>query len=197
MIKDTTLVTVINRNNGATGYEIPDQRINRTWQPGETKSIPYGELRSFSYMPGGLYALNNLFIINNKEALEALNMQVEPEYFYTEKEVKNVLFNGSYDEFADFLDFAPEGAIEIAKTIAVTEEIPDVKKREMLGEKTGLNISNAIMINKIMDEDDAEADNTKTKERRVKINADAKEDEKTTTTTRRTEVPQYKVVNNK
>ena len=189
---DTMVISVRNRNNGRTGYTIPDQHITRTWEPNETKKITFGELRAFSYMSGGLYALNNLLVVENKAALEALNMQVEPEYFYTEEDIRKILFGSyNYDEFADFLDFAPEGAIEIAKDIAVKEQIPDVKKRDMLSEKTGLNISNAIMVNTIMDEDEKKAEE-QPKERRVKI-----EEEKTEAPKRRVATPsasKYNVV---
>ena len=48
--------------------------------------------------------------------------------------------------------------IDIAKDIAVKEEIPDVRKRDMLSEKTGLNINNAIMVNKVMNAEDEETE---------------------------------------
>ena len=190
---DTMVINVRNRNNGRTGYTIPDQHITRLWEPNETKKIPFGELRAFSYMQGGLYALNNLLVVENKAAIEALNMRVEPEYFYTEEDIRKILFGSyNYDEFADFLDFAPEGAIEIAKDIAVKEQIPDVKKRNMLSEKTGLNISNAIMVNTVMSEDEEKAEE-QPKERRVK----AEEKKESEAPKRRTAAPstsKYNVV---
>ena len=48
-------------------------------------------------------------------------MEVEPEYNYTEEDIRNLLLNGTLDQLKDFLDFAPTGAIEIAKNIAVEE----------------------------------------------------------------------------
>ena len=190
MIKDTDLINVRNRNGGVTGYTIPDQNIKRSWNYGETKKIPFGELRAFSYLPGGLFALNNLLVVESQEALDLLNMEVEPEYFYTEEDISKLLFEGSIDEFADFLDFAPEGAIDIAKNIAVKEQIPDVRKRDMLSKKTGLNINNAIMVNEIIDgEEEVEEDTPK---RRVPV-----KEEKATTGERRAAAPQYKVVTKK
>ena len=190
MIEDKTLISVRNRNMGDTGYVIPDQNIKRSWAYGESKKIPFEELRAFSYLPGGLFALNNLLVVENEEALKLLNMEVEPEYFYTDEDIKRILLTGSVDEFADFLDFAPEGAIEIAKNIAVVEKIPDVRKRDMLSKKTGLNINNAIMVNEIMDAEDEKKEEEAPK-RRVKL-----EDKKTETGTkeRRTAAPNYKVV---
>lgn len=193
MITDNTLVKVRNRNNGTTGYVLADQNIHRTWEVNEEKTIPFSELKACSYLPGGLYCLNNLLVIEDKEVLEMLNMQVEPEYFYTEEDVKDILFNGSYDEVADFLDFAPEGAIEIAKQIAVEEKLPDMNKRKMISEKTGLNITNAIMVNEVMDGDE-EKEEKAPKQRRVNKTTE-KKTESENKPTRRAEIPQYKVVN--
>lgn len=189
MIKDNDLISVRNRNSGTTGYNIPEQNIYRKWEVGQTKKVPFGELKAFSFMPGGIYALTNLLIVEDKEALELLiNENVEPEYYYTEEDIKKILFQGNYDEFADFLDFAPEGALAIAKDIAIKEEIPDVNKRNMLSEKTGLNINNAIMVNHVMADEDEIAEVEAPKQRRVPVK------EETPAPARRAETPKYNVV---
>ena len=163
-----TLVSVRNRNNGFTGYEIKDRGIWRNFAPGETKKIELEELQQLQYQQGGDYTLKNLLVVENKEALEALNMDVEPEYNYTEDDIRNLLLNGSLDQLKDFLDFAPSGAIEIAKTIAVKEEIPDVRKRDIISEATGFNINNAININHAMADEEETKEEPK-KERRATI----------------------------
>lgn len=165
-IKDEELISVRNRNNGETWYQL-DNGIVRIFQKDEIKKVPFKELVQLSYSQGGSALLNENLVIEDEEALKLLNMKVEPEYFYKESDIRLLLFTGTYDEFADFLDFAPEGAIEIAKNIAVKEEIPDVKKREMLSKKTGLNINNAIMVNHVMDSEDKKEEVKK--ERRVKV----------------------------
>ena len=179
--KDEDLVVVRNRNRGGTSYPIDGNWIN--FEYNQVRKVPFSHLKTLTYTNGGRYLLDHCLVVEDKEALEQLNMQVEPEYFYTDEKIKDILFNGSYDAFADFLDFAPEGALEIAKNIAVTEELPDMKKREMLGEKTGLNITNAIMVDHVMNED---TENTAEapKQRRVPV-----EEEKPTVKERRTEVP--------
>jgi len=187
MLTDDTLVKVRNRATGSVGYTL-DNNFHRSFEFMETKMIPFKELKELQYAPGGDYALNHLLVIENEEALKYLNMEVEPEYFYSEDNIRDLLLTGSVDAFADFLDFAPEGAIDIAKTIAIKEEIPDVRKRDMLSEKTGLNINNAIMVNKVMNEDSETAEEEAPKQRRVQV------EKKDTTATRRTETPTYKVV---
>lgn len=182
-IKDTDLIQVRNRNNGTTGYTL-DGNFHRDFSPKESKKVPFSELRQLSYAPGGQYILDNYLVIEDQEALNLLNMKVEPEYFYTEDKVREILFAGSIDAFADFLDFAPKGAIEIAKIIAIKEQIPDVRKRNMLSEKTGLNINNAIMVNEIMDAED-DAVEEAPKQRRVQVEENAQPE----TPKRRTEIP--------
>ena len=189
MTKDDAIIKVRNRNNGSTGYTLPDSNVRRSFAPGETKNIPFSELKSLQYAPGGAYMLENLLVVEDAEALKDLNMSVEPEYFYDEKKIKDLLLNGSMDAFLDFLDFATEGAIEIAKDIAVKEKIPDVRKREAISKKTGFNIDNAIKVNEIMDaEDQSEESKTEKKERRVKV------EEETAKPARRVETPKYNVV---
>lgn len=191
-IKDDELISVRNRNNGETWYQLDDK--TQIFAKDEIKKVPFQELRQLNYTEGGKVLLSSKLVIENKDALRLLNMEVEPEYFYDEADIRLLLFNGSYDEFADFLDFAPEGAIDIAKDIAVKEEIPDNKKREMLSKKTGLNINNAIMVNHIMDEDSEKKEEVK-KERRVKVaDADETAEDKPTRRAAAPATPNYKVV---
>lgn len=176
MLKDTDLIVVRNRNRGETGFEVDGKWT--MFALNEVKKIPFGTLQALTFVPGGQYTLDNYLVIENKEALELLNMTVEPEYFYTDEKIRDILFKGSYDEFADFLDFAPDGAIEIAKGIAIKEQIPDNNKREMLSKRTGFNINNAIMVNKVMDEDAEEKEEPTEKKRRVVVNTAPKAETK-------------------
>ena len=73
MIDKTTLIKVRNRDNGTVGYTIPDLgNLHRNFQVGETKEVTMEELRKLSYIPGGMYLLQNCFIIENKEAVAEL-----------------------------------------------------------------------------------------------------------------------------
>ena len=193
-MKDDILINVRNRNNGSTGYVLPDSNVRRSFAPGETKKISLGELRSLQYAPGGAYILDNLLVVEDQEALDALNMKVEPEYFYDEKKIRELLLKGSMDEFLDFLDFATAGAIEIAKDIAVKEQIPDSRKRKAISEKTGFNVDSAIRVNEIMDEEDENKTEPEKKERRVKVEAAAPTRRAATPEVKPASIPKYNVV---
>ena len=98
------MVNVTNRNNGFTGYTIPDTGITRSFNIDETKKIDIEGLKQLQYVPGGEYLLKHFLVINDKSALEVLNMEdVEPEYFYTRKEVEELLKNGSIEQLEDAL----------------------------------------------------------------------------------------------
>lgn len=148
MINDNEIILVTNRNNGTTGYTIPDLgNLHRDFSAGETKKITMEELRKLSYIPGGEVILREYLIIDNKEALDELLNGVEPEYFYSDEEIKALLTSGTMDQFMDCLDFAPEGVIDLIKKYAVELKVNDIQKRQAILEKTGFNVTSAITVN--------------------------------------------------
>ena len=194
MIKDDTLINVRNRNNGTTGYTLADgAKETRLWAENEVKKITFAELKRVSYLPGGAELLRDYLVIEDPAAIEALNVgidiQEQPEYLYTENEIRDLLFNGSLDELKDFLDFSPDGGIEIAKQIAVNEELPDMRKRKIISEATGFNINTAIEINDMMKDNSVTEDAAPKKQRRV-----AKETEATPAPEKPTRRTNYKIV---
>lgn len=159
MIDNNKLIKVRNRNKGTVGYTIPDLgNLHRNFQPEEVKEIPMEELKKLSWLPGGEVILKNHLIIDDKEALNELIGKVEPEYFYTEKEIEKLLRTGTMDQFMDCLEFAPEGVIELVKDLAVKIELNDIQKREAILKKTGFNVTSAININKESMIEDSEED---------------------------------------
>lgn len=149
MLEDKTIITVINRNNGSTGYSIPEMNgLKRKFAPGETKKITMDELRKLSYQPGGDYMLKNYLIMFNEEAVTELIGEVEPEYYYTNEDIENLLIKGTLDQLDDCLTFAPVGVVEMVKSIAVKIKLNDMDKRELIFEKTGFSPDNAIKNNK-------------------------------------------------
>ena len=145
-----TRIKVLNRDNGAVVYSIPEMNgLRRVYQAGETKEVTFQELQKLSYIPGGMELLrDSLVILNNEEVVRVLLGHVEPEYSYTSKDVLRLLKQGSMDEFLDCLDFAPEGVKDLIKTMAVKMPLNDVAKREAILNKLGFNVDNAIRIQK-------------------------------------------------
>ena len=194
MIEKDTLIKVKNRDSGTVGYTIPELgNLHRSFSKGETKEITMDELRKLSYISGGKVLLQNYLIVQNQDALkELLSDDVEPEYYYGEEEVKKLLLTGSNDQLLDCLEFAPEGVIGLVKDLAVSLKINDISKRNIILEKTGFNVTNAIAINEETIEDEGEE--TKSSRRSAPVTV-AKSDE---APKRRVAAPQqYNVVSNK
>ena len=194
MIEKDTLIKVKNRDSGTVGYTIPELgNLHRSFSKGETKEITMDELRKLSYISGGKILLQNYLIVQNQDALkELLSDNVEPEYYYGEEEVKKLLLTGSNDQLLDCLEFAPEGVIGLVKDLAVSLKINDISKRNIILEKTGFNVTNAIAINEETIEDEGEE--AKSSRRSAPVTVE-KSDE---TPKRRVAAPQqYNVVSNK
>ena len=120
MIEKDTLIKVINRVNGTVGYTIPDlNNLHRSFQANESKELTMEELRKLSYIPGGDVILRDCLVIENPEAVAELLGEVEPEYNYTEAEIKELLEHATLNQFLDALDFAPKGVRDLIKDYAV------------------------------------------------------------------------------
>lgn len=189
MLEKNTIIKVMNRDNGTVGYTIPDlNNLHRNFQPKEEKEVTMEELRKLSYLPGGETIIRDCLIIENEEALKELLCDVEPEYFYTEEDIKTLLTSGTIDQFMDCLDFAPAGVIDLVKDLAVKMEINDIRKRQAILEKTGFNVDKAIQINKETSEEEMPVEKTR---RAQPISTNATN--ANTNTGRRTTPPKYKV----
>ena len=194
MIEKDTLIKVKNRDSGTVGYTIPELgNLHRSFSKGETKEITMDELRKLSYISGGKLLLQDYLIVQNQDALrELLSDDVEPEYYYGEEEIKKLLLTGSNDQLLDCLEFAPEGVIGLVKDLAVSLKINDISKRNIILEKTGFNVTNAIAINEETIE--GEGEEAKSSRRSAPVTVE-KSDE---APKRRAAAPQqYNVVSNK
>lgn len=186
-----TLVKIVNRDSGIVCYSIPEMGVNRQFMPRETKEITFGELESLSFQPGGDVILSDFLVIRNEEAAAALLGQVEPEYYYTAADVKNLMVNGTLDAFLDCLDFAPMGVLEVVKDLAVELPLNDMAKRDAILEKLDFNVTRAIEIKNTKFDGDSDdvAEKSSKPTRRVTVNAPAAEN-----TGRRASAPKYNVV---
>lgn len=160
MVDKDKIIKVTNRDKGSVGYIIPDLgNLNRQFQPGETKDLTFEELQKLSWLPGGMYILQNCLVLDDAAAVEELLGEVEPEYYYGEKNVKYLLQYGTLDEFLDCLDFAPAGVLDMIKDLAVELPLNDVQKREAIKDKLGFDVDFAVEMERSANEDN-EADHS-------------------------------------
>lgn len=166
MSENKQTFSVTNRSGGTVGYSIPDLDINRFYAVNETKkNISLEELEKLQQTRGGRRILQHCLQLT-KEGVEALDLKVEPEYYLSQDEVRDLLLYGDLDKFLDALDFAPNGVIEIFKNLAVSIPATDMRKLEALKEKTGFDALAAIRNNQMLSEEIA-TPTAETKKRRV------------------------------
>ena len=149
MAKKNVVYSVKNVSAGVVIYKIPEINIRREFMAGETKSgISFEELEKLTYQAGGRELLANYLQIVDKKVLQDLGVTTEPEYFYTEEKIMNIMKNGTLDEFLDLLDFAPIGRLDLIKRFAVSLPLTDTVKIEHILKKTGFDVSKAIRMDK-------------------------------------------------
>lgn len=160
-IDKNKLIKVTNRYSGTVGYDVQDLAIpHRLYQPNETKEVTFEELEKVAATVGGRIQLKEHLVIKDYEAARELLPEIEPEYYYDEAKVKELLSApNNYDAFLDCLDFAPDGVIDLIKKYAVELPVNDIAKRQAIREKTGFNVDAAIKIEntKLDGETEAEA----------------------------------------
>lgn len=164
---------VTNRSSSLVFYSIPERHIHRKFMVGETKMIDHDELEALSYQPGGPSVIRDYLYIADLEAATEFSGTLEPEYHLDAAGVKNLILNGSLDEFLDCLDFAPEGVIDLIKKLAVDLPMSDANKARALKEKTGFDAFTAIKNDQASKEEDEDKELEVAKERRVKTEAPA------------------------
>lgn len=171
MLNDKDLINVTNRSDFLVVYKLEDLNIKRRFRPNETKKITVEEIKKLSYTRGGFNIIKKYLLIDSKELLVEIGVITEPEYFYSEKDIEELLLRGDMDKFLDCLDFAPSGVIDLIKTKAVELKLNDYSKREAIKNKTGCNIT--LMIEN-SGPDIVEDPTIKNSQRRVKVEEETK-----------------------
>ena len=144
-MKDTVVIT--NRSNSLVGYKIPELHVQRRFRPGEKKELSVAEIRALSWQKGGRTLLSDHLVIHDEELVQEILNSVEPEYFYTAEDVVKLLLSGSEDQLLDALDFGGDGVIDLIKDKAVALQLNDIRKRNIIQEKTHFNVTGAIEAN--------------------------------------------------
>ena len=140
---------VRNRSTSIVSYSVPDLNVKREFSAGEIKEIPQQELEILLQQPGGRVILTEYLQVSKEDIVCLDVIQPEQEYFYSDEDVKNIMRNGSLDEFLDMLDFAPEGVMDMIKTYAVQLPLTDLYKVSAFNECTESKKSKAYLINNV------------------------------------------------
>lgn len=166
-------VKVWSTSVGTVGYSLEDPRVSRSWQPGELKILTFHELYQLSNSPGGPALLLNYLQIRDQKVREALQLPLEPEYFYTEEDAKRLVQTGTEDQVLDALEFGPIGLASMIRHFAIIETT-DINRMKFFNNVFSMNIES---IRDSMKDEGATDQSTSrvAGERRVKQAADASE----------------------
>lgn len=148
-LTDATLIEVRNLMGCTVGFKDEDTRRRIVFNPYEVKKLPYDMLRRLNYSHGGNKLLNEYLCVKNAKVAREFGVTqdlLEHEYNWTEKDVLKLLATGSLDELRDALDFAPEGIRTMIVDKAVETKVNSVAKRQIIQEKTGMDINAKIRL---------------------------------------------------
>lgn len=194
-ISSVKMVSVTNRDNGEVFAKLSNNRII-DFNKGQTRKVPLDDLIEINSSAGGRVLLRDYLVIDDKEALELLELNPEPEYYYSEKEIRKLLIDGSLDQLEDCLNFAPGGVLDLLKDIALELELPDIRKRKMISEKLGFNIDSILLARKELsreaDESKKDAPKKERKAETIKVNSPTRKAEPVAAEPKK--FPEYKII---
>lgn len=147
MIDRNKIIALTNRDTGTVEYTLPDTGTRRVFSAGETKMVTFDEIEKLSWARGGRALLKNYLIIGDNEVAQEILGEIEPEYYYDQETIKELLLNGSLDQLKDALDFAPAGVVDLIKQEAVDLKINSIDKREAIKKQTHFDVDTAIRLN--------------------------------------------------
>lgn len=161
-------VKVWNRSIGGISYKIESLRISRSWEKkGDMIEVPMEELKELQYIPGGKKLMEKYMLIKDKDVCEELGMSLDPEYFYDEKDVKELLLNGTYEQLLDCLEFAPAGVLDQVRDLTITLPLDSAKKRQAISKALKIDIDSAIRNYKDSKDDGKEDEAVQGRQRRA------------------------------
>lgn len=146
-VKDSSPVKLRNFTAHSIVYTTPSTNIRREIPAGGSIKVTAGEIREMTYDLGCSNLLKDYLQVCNKELAEEVGVSedsIEHEYNWNKDDVIRCLQSDDLAELENAMDFAPAGIKELILNQAVELEIPDIRKREIISEATGRNVSQII-----------------------------------------------------
>ena len=130
---------VINRSDSSVTYTVEDLRVRRTFAIGEKKEISEQEVNALFQQDGGAELIKHYLLVNDKEWVRNHMPNAPIEYFWQVEDIKKCLLEDDVDLFSETLDYAPDGVLDLIKTMAWRLPLNDLNKVEALRLKTGFD----------------------------------------------------------
>lgn len=141
-VTDEKLIPVRNLVDHTVVFRDDETHQRIAFNPFEVKKLKAGLLRKLNYSYGGNILLQDYLSVRNKELAKEFGVSDDTiEYDWTEKDVEDLLLNGEEDALLDALDFGPQGIVDLIVDKATELKINDVSKRQVISDKTGVDIN--------------------------------------------------------
>ena len=131
---------VMNRSTGQAGYALPELNIRRVFNIGEIKELKDNEIRALYNTDAGRGMLTHILQVQNKDfVLKEIWPDAPIEYFWTIEDIKKCIYEDSVELFAETIDYAPDGVVDIIKDLAWRGPMNDLNKCNVLRDKLGFD----------------------------------------------------------
>ena len=152
-VSETTVVPVRNMVDHTVSYIVEDLNVTRRFDPFETKEISIAELRALNYKRGGRILLRDYLSVKNDEFRKEIGIAEDAiEYDYRQADIDKILLEEPVEVLEDTLDFGPAGIKELVQSRAVKLKIPDINKRQVIYDFTGVDINKQIKLKEDQEE---------------------------------------------
>lgn len=144
-LKDTDTVRVRNLTNSPVVVTTPMTRKRFELAPHGQRAMTVADIRECSYDKGCADIFCNYVQICNAQLAQEFGVTSDIiEYHWGEKEILDCLNATGTEVLEDALDFAPDGIKEAIVDKAVEIELPDMRKRQIIDDALGINITHKI-----------------------------------------------------
>lgn len=144
-LKDTDTVRVRNLTNSPVVVTTPMTHKRFELAPHGQRAITVADIRECSYDKGCTDIFRNYVQICNAQLAQEFGVTSDIiEYNWGEKEILDCLNATGTEVLEDALDFAPDGIKEAIVDKAVEIELPDMRKRQIIDDALGINITHKI-----------------------------------------------------
>lgn len=142
-------VRVYNRSGSIVFYTDDSNNRLRMWEPTidgieSYKDLDIEEIERVLNDYGNRVLFREYLLIKDKKICEELGLEYDDNYYYTTDDIINILENGSAEDLIDLVKSCPEGVKDIVKEVAIELKLDSTRKREIIKEYLGFDVSFAI-----------------------------------------------------
>lgn len=138
---------VTNRSDSRVVYNLPElNNTRRLFEVGETKELTNKEMDALYQLAGGAELVKDYLLIEDRQWVFKNCGEVPTEYYWNTPEITKCILEDPLDLFAETLDYAPAGVLDVLKRLAWTLPLTDLNKIKAIEDKLGFDVQAAVKI---------------------------------------------------